>query len=325
MPSPSTALASPRPFLGQSLMEFDLAAADKGFIANSVLPVLEVARANGEFGKFTIKELLKSPNTDRAPGGGYARGTMQFEKDTFLTKEQGWEEPVDDNEAKNFIDYFDAELIATQRAIDIIQRAAEVRAATLIFNATTWTGSDLTTAVGTEWSTVATSKPRDDVRAAKKKVWDGTGLIANTLIINHQVYENLIDSAQIIDRLKYAGFTDPRPGLLGVAAIAEALNIEKVIVAGAPKNTAASGLAAVIASIWDDEFAMVCRTATSQDLREPCIGRTFHWAEDGSTPGGLVESYREESARSQIIRVRHQQTEKVIFIAAGHLLANITA
>jgi hypothetical protein len=69
---------------------------------------------------------------------------------------------------------------------------------------------------------------------------------------------------------------------------------------------------------------MVCRIATSNDFREPCIGRTFHWSADGSSIGGTVESYREEQTRSDIIRVRHEVAEVTLYAEAGHLLSNVT-
>ena len=59
MPSPSTALATLRPDLGGSFEEFDLAMDRQGFIATRVLPVLEVAKASGVFGKIPIEQLLK--------------------------------------------------------------------------------------------------------------------------------------------------------------------------------------------------------------------------------------------------------------------------
>jgi hypothetical protein len=65
---------------------------------------------------------------------------------------------------------------------------------------------------------------------------------------------------------------------------------------------------------------MVCRVATGNDFREPCIGRTFHWAGDGSSIDGAIESYRDEVVRSNIIRVRHDVDEVVLYAQAGHLL-----
>jgi hypothetical protein len=69
---------------------------------------------------------------------------------------------------------------------------------------------------------------------------------------------------------------------------------------------------------------MVCKIATGNDMREPCVGRTFHWSADGSSIGGTVESYREEGVRGNVIRVRHQVAEVVLHAEAGHLLSNVT-
>ena len=69
---------------------------------------------------------------------------------------------------------------------------------------------------------------------------------------------------------------------------------------------------------------MVCRIATDSDIKSPCIGRTLHWAEDGSEIGGTVETYRDESVRGDVVRVRHQTDEKMLYTQAGHLLSNIT-
>jgi hypothetical protein len=65
---------------------------------------------------------------------------------------------------------------------------------------------------------------------------------------------------------------------------------------------------------------MVCKVATGQDFREPCIGRTFHWAGDGSGIDGTIESYRDETVRGDVIRVRHDVDEIVLYKQAGHLL-----
>jgi len=324
MPSPSEILSTLRPELAGSLMEFELAAGRAGFIAPLVLPVIEVAKQSGSFGKIPIEQLLQSPSTDRASGAGYSRGKWSFTKDAFACDEQGWEEPVDDRESAMYADYFVAEQVAAARALDIILRAAELRVSAAVFNATTWTGAALTTAITHEWDDATNAVPRADVKAAMSKVWDGCGIWPNTLIVNKKVFENLKDCASVVDRLKYAGFTDPRPGTISAAAIAQALGIDQVIVAGSPYNTAKEGQDVSISPIWSDEYAMVCKVAKTQDIREPCIGRTLHWGEDGSSIGGTVESYRDESSRSDIIRVRHDVDEKILYAEAGHLLSNVT-
>jgi hypothetical protein len=59
-------------------------------------------------------------------------------------------------------------------------------------------------------------------------------------------------------------------------------------------------------------------------MRDACIGRTFHWSQDGSSIGGTVESYRDERVRGDVIRVRHDVDEIVLYPQAGHLLSNVT-
>ena len=56
---------------------------------------------------------------------------------------------------------------------------------------------------------------------------------------------------------------------------------------------------------------MLCRTA-SGDITEPCVGRTFLWNEgqNGSLP--IVEQYREERTRGDVLRVRHDSSESFI-------------
>lgn len=322
MPSPSSALSTQRPDLAASLEEFDLAMDQKGFIGPDVFPVVDVSAQSGNFGKIPIEQLLQTRNTARAPGSGYARSSFTFQPATFSCQEHGAEEPIDDREAEMYREYFDAELVSTARAYDAVLRNAEIRLAAAVFNATTWTS--FTTAVGDEWDDAAAADPRANVKAAKIAVFNQCGLWPNALIINQLVFENLCDVAEIIDRLKYSGHTDPKPGNITKQAMAQALGIQKLIVAGSPKNTAAEGQAVSISPIWSNEYAMICRVADTQDPREPCIGRTFHWSKDGSQPEGRVETYREEKIRGDVVRVRHDVAEVVLYVEAGHLLSNIT-
>jgi hypothetical protein len=202
-----------------------------------------------------------------------------------------------------------------------------VRAANLLFNPTTWTGSALATAVVEEWDNNHTSDatPIDDVEAAVNKVYDGSGLWPNALIINRKVFRNLRNLDQIVERINSEGAGNAsKPSDISTAMLAQLFDLDFVIVAGNTRNTAAEGQAATPGQIWSSEYAMVARIATSNDMREPCVGRTFHWSQDGSSIGGTVESYRDETVRGDVIRVRHDVDEFVLYPQAAHLLFNVT-
>lgn len=325
MPAPSSSIATLRPEIAGSLTEFDLAMDRSGFIWDRVLPVFEVAKSSGTFGKIPIEQLLQTRVTKRAPGAGYARGNFTFTTDSFATEEHGAEEPVDDREAELYSDFFSAEVIAAQRAMDAVLRNAEKRVADMIFNATTWNGASLTTGITNEWDDYTNATPIDDVNAAVKKVWDNSGMWANALIINRHVFRNLRNCTQIKNAIASAGAGfATRARDITTQQLSEVFDLDHIIVAGSARNSANEGQALSIAPLWSNEYAMVCRVATSIDIKEPCIGRTFHWGQDGSSVMGTVESYRDETVRSNIIRSRHDVDEKVLHVEMGHLLSNIT-
>lgn len=324
MPAPTSALTTLRPDLA-SFLEFDLESDRNGYVASKVFPVIDVASQAGVYGIIPVEQLLQQRVTKRAPGAGYSRGTFAFQTATYACEEHGAEEPVDDRQAKMYREYFDAEQVSTLRAFSSVLRNAEQRVADAVFNATTWNGASLTTGITNEWDDVAAATPITDVDAAVKKVWDNSGLWSNALIVNQKVFRNLRRCAQIIDAIESSGAGDPsKQSDITADQLAAVFGLDMVIVAGATRNSAKEGQNFSAAQIWSDEYAMICRVATSQDMAEPCIGRMFHWSEDGSSVGGTVEVYRDEVVRANIVRVRHDVDEVVLYPQAGHLLSNIT-
>jgi hypothetical protein len=324
MATPSSSLATLRPELGASLTLFDLAMSQKGFVAPKVAPVIEVDKQSGPFGKINIEALLQTRNTTRTSRGAYSRQDWQFTTSNYGTIEYGAEEKVDDRDKNLYGSYFIAEQLAASRARDAVLRNYELRMAAAIFNTTTWTGSSLTGAVTSAWSNFSASTPIADITAGKKAVYNNIGLQANTLIINYHVYLNLQQNADLISRIKYSGLQDPNTDKITSSAMAQAFGIDQIVIAGAQYNSANEGQAASLAPAWADANAMLAYVAQSDDIQEPCIARTFHWGGDGSTVGGTMESYRDETVRADIIRCRHDVQELVLVPQCGYLLSNIT-
>ena len=323
MPSPSTSLSTLRPDLA-TFFEYDLEMDKNGFIATKVFPVAEAPSASGPFGKIPLEQLLKETETLRGTGG-YNRDQFTFEEDSFLTKEHGAEEVIDDKLAAQYREFFDAELVGTMRAYSRVLRNAERRVANALFDPAVWTGGSLTTGITEEWDDFENAIPVTDVENAVKKVYEASGLWANALVINYQVFRNLRNCEQVIDRLTSSGAGDRSTAKdITASQLAAVFDLEHIIVAGASRNSAKEGKPATPQQIWSGEYASVCRISESPDMSDPCVGRTIHWSDDGSAVGGTVESYRDENVRADIVRVRHQVAEKVLYKEAAHLLSNIT-
>lgn len=319
MGSPSSTLATLRPDLGGSLMEFDLMADREGFIGHRVLPVFEVAKQAGVFGRIKLESLLANRETARAPGGGYNRQKYQFEDDSYICLEHGAEDPIDDRESKMYAEYFDAEVVAADRVQDVVLRAHERRIAAKIFN----TGTFSPTTVTNEWDDAENATPITDVNTARDTIWEATGLWPNALIINRRVFNNLKLVEQITDKVSTQ--RDTHQSDIGIEDMRSAFALEHILVGGSAKNTADEGQTRVIAPIWSDEYAMVARIVTTGDIREPGLGRVFHWGEDGSSIGTTMETYRDETIRGDVVRARMDTAEKLLYVATGELLDNITS
>ncbi len=326
--SPSNALQ--RPDLGASLEEYDVLADRAGYIADKVAPSIDVAQQTANIGRLPLEALLFQRNTKRAPGSPYSRGNYKFEDFSYATAENGTEETVDDRLAKIYRRYIDAEQVATKRAQGVILRNREGRVASMLFNTGTWTGPTLTTGVTNEWDDFTAATPFADVQAAVLKVFNATGLSCNALILNSEVFKNLVQCQDIITRAVDLGLIQTRNELDNLTAqmIARLLFPDvpdaMIVVAGGVKNGANTGQTASPARIWNGEYAMVARIARSNDPQEPCVARSFHYTEDGSSLDGTVETYREESIRGDVVRVRHETAEVVMYKEAAHLLSNIT-
>lgn len=322
MPRPTSSTTVQRPDLGQLAYEYSLSRSP-AFIGDQILPVFEVGEKNGNYPVIPTEALLKVPETARAARGAYNRGDWNFEMDNYDCEEHGWEEPLDDTEAEMYRRFFDAETVATIRAMLILRRAREKRIADMVFN----TGNFSATSIGTEWSTAANATPKTNVDAGIQSLEDTFGIPGDalSLIISNKVFRNVMKTAEIKDYLQY---TSPHL-LLGREAqrqmLADYLGIREVLVGGGVYDSTDKGQSTTIAALWDDEYAMLALLATdAMDLREPCLGRSFLWTADSPSIVN-VDVYREEQIRSNIYRVRHYLDEEFVFTGCGYLMSNITA
>ena len=207
MPSiaPSTSLATLRPDLGGSMLEFDLAMDAQGFVATRVLPVFEAAEKSGTYGLVPIEQLLRSQDVNRAPGADYAHTSTDFTERTYATTERGLVEIIDDNTRATYRNFFDAELIVANKIRRMVMEQQERETAAAIFDTSVWTGSDLFTNVSNEWSNASSGTPIADVKDAVQKIRLNSGVRANALVISDTVARNLRQSDDVINRIIAAG------------------------------------------------------------------------------------------------------------------------
>lgn len=295
-----------------------------GYIADQVFPVKDVRLPAGTFKKLPIEEILRvEPDLKRTPGSGYWRSSWQFTEDSYMTYDRGAEEPIDDDEEAMYSDFIELSREATNRLVHLILQEKEIRVAAAVMNTSIYTGGTLTQALGNgQWSS-GTSTPITDLKLAADKMFANTGIYPDTLIINRPTFRTLRQHPDIVSQIVSSGAGDQaRTRDVTTQQLAQVLDFDRVLVGGGAKNTAGIGATASIANVWPSH-AMVCKVATTSDMREPCIGRQFHWAGSGSQMGGQIKVYREEAIRSDVVRVRHYSGEKLIHPEMGVMIQSV--
>jgi hypothetical protein len=313
MPRLSAATGVLRPELMTLMTEF--VEVQEDFIATKVFPIFQTDEKEADFPFLPVEALLDMPSTIRAPRSNYPRGDYEFKADNFSCVEHGWEEPVDEVEARLYAKFFDAEEVAARRATGIILRNQEKRVADMLFNEGNFTVHNVTKS----WNDKADSTPIEDVNAGKQAIHDALGVRANCLVLTYPAVLALSVCEEIIDRVQSDITVE---GELDAKALAKIFLVDQILVAGGRYNTANAGQDAVLGDIWSSAYAMLCRISSDRDLRVPQIGRTFLWTGD-SPENIIVESYEEKQKRSMIIRCRQHTDENILNEVAGYLLGNI--
>jgi len=320
MPRPTSGTTLQRADLGMLAYEYMTEASRRGFIAQELLPIFPVAEQSADYPVIPIESLLKMPDTKRSARGNYNRSDYSFETGTYSCDEHGWEEVVDRVERNLYSRFFDSSVVAVERAVDVLMRGYEKRVADYLFNTANITN---TSNVATEWSTI-TATPRANVIAAKQAMRAASGLMPDTIAMSQKVWENLLKVTEIINAFTYTSPIEVGNVEAQKRIIAQYFGVEKIVVGNAIYDSAKKGQTFSISDVWDDEYILLAKVLSGNNLRQPVLGATFLWEQD--SPDILTtEEYEEPQTASTIYRVRHHTDEKLIFSGAGYLLGNITA
>jgi hypothetical protein len=295
-------------------------AADKWFIGAQVLPPTLVAAKSGQYPilKLAAAELLSQGATLRAPGGKYGEAVRAWDSATYDCLDRGLEEAVDDVVAKDLGRYFNVEATKARLCLRNVMLDHEVRAAAEIMSTGNF-GSATNSVVAYTAANVATISFVADILAAIERVNDNGGQ-ANTIVLSSTVL-NRVKLGTLVQNFLRGSL--PSDATLNVTAnsIAAAFadnGITQCLVGRARINSAKKGQAYSASSVWGNTYIWV-GDVRAGDPGLGGAGRTLVWNEDG----GLfsTETYRDESRRSNMVRVRQNTDEVIVDSTAGTLIA----
>jgi hypothetical protein len=297
---------------------------DEGnFKADKVFPNIPVLKQSDRYFTYSRADFNRDEMEERAPGTESAGNGYDIDSTpTYFAPVFAFHKDIADQIRANSDDPLnpdrDGTIFVTQKAL--IKREVSFFAAYFQPGIWEWGSLGVDAIAGLneflQWDD-AGSTPIEDVRAAKRKVQEGTGFKPNKGLFGPHVFDVLCDHPDIVDRIKF-GQTPGAPGFNTPAmanenTLAQLFGLDEVLVAEAVVNKARRGEPEQSSFVAGNN-ALLIYVTRSPGIMIPTAGYTFSWNGwmGASATGHRIKRFRMENLESDRIEVQMAYAQKVV-------------
>ncbi len=293
----------------------------ENFIADKVFPVVPVDKQSDKYFKYTKNDWLRDEAQVRADGTESVGSGYNITTDTYYTDVWAIHKDVGDQTRANA----DAPINVDREAAEFVTHRLLLRRE-LQFVSDFMTGgvwgstasgvSSASPSTGefTQWSDYTNSDPIEDIEAGKQEILSVTGMEANTLVLGYEVFRQLKNHPDLVDRIKYTSSQTITEDML-----ARMFDIDRVLVSKAIKATNAEG-ASEAYSFATGKSALLAHVAPNPGLLTLSAGYTFQWTGVSQGLGSTIgtSSFRLESLKATRIESEIAFDNKVVGADLGY-------
>jgi len=299
----------------------------ENFIADKVFPVVPVDKKSDKYFVYTKNDWFRDEAQRRADGTESAGSGYNLTTGTYSADVWAFHKDVGDQTVANA----DAPLNPLREATEFVTHRLllrrELQFVTDFFTTGVW-ADDVTGVSGVptsgqtkQWSDYSSSDPINDIEAGKAEILGNTGLAPNTLVLGYEVFRQLKNHPDLVDRIKYTSSQTITEDML-----ARMFDIDRLLVAKAVKATNNEGASEAYSFAYG-KGALLAHVAPSPGLLTPSAGYQFAWTGVsggiGSTIG--VSSFRMESLKAERVEAEMAFDNKVIGADLGYFWSSIVA
>jgi len=323
------------------LTNFSVGFSDQTLIGDAIAPMTDVYLPSGKYRVYDRSNWISYPD-GRDPGtvANEIRGA-KWGQDTYAVHEHSLQAAVTDEEREvysnalqnaqaNIYAQISPEMDATNLATRSLLLGYENYVATTVRNPSNYPSTNKTYLTGTsQWSDYTlvssptdayqtVSDPVNDILTARRQIFRQTRKDPNLLIIPWNVWSFIPNHPRIVRRFTYFNLADPQ-------AFATLAGFNgRVVIAESVINTADNIDATnSISPIWGNDVIMAY-VDDANALNSMTFAKTFVWPyPDGNRR--TVDRWREESRKSDLVRVSQRYDIKVVAPACGYLIQNATS
>lgn len=299
----------------------------ENFIADKVFPIVPVDKQSDKYFTYDKNDWLRDEAQVRADGtesvgSGYNISTASYYCDVFAIHKDVGDQTRANADAPINVDREAAEFV-THRLLmrREIQFMNDFMTSGVWSKDITGVAASPTTNQTVQWSDYTNSDPIEDIEAGKASILSTTGFEANTLVLGYDVFRQLKNHPDLVDRIKYTSSQTITADML-----ARMFDIDRVLVSKSVKATNNEGATGAY-SFTTGKTALLAHVADAPGLLTPSAGYTFQWT---GVSGGLgatigTSSFRLESLKATRIESELAFDNKVVASDLGYFWTSIVA
>lgn len=293
-----------------ALTNVSIAYRNEEYIADQVFPAVNVTKISDKFYIFDKGAWFRvESRAVRAPGTRAARMDYTLSTGSYVCVEYAFAKGVSDEVRDNSDDPLRPEIEAAEFVTDNLLRAKEKRVGDLVSACANWANS---VTPSTKWDD-DTSDPLGDVDTARTAILQATGMMPNTMVMGWEVWEDLKNHPDLLDRIKYT-----ERGVLTSDLAAGLFEVNKLLVGRSVYESAEEGETSSMAFIWGKQ-ATLLYVPESPGLMKPASGYVFRFK------AREVSRFREDQERQDVFEARHSVSENITGSDAGYVMSAVVS
>jgi len=318
------------PFVIQpQLTAIALAYQNQRFIADDVLPRVPVLSETFKWSQFAKGDAFTVPDTRVGRKGDVTEIDWSATEQTSTTLDYGLEDPIPYSDimaaqsAQKVQGVYPIDPMArsTELLTELVGLDREIRAASLVFNASSYgTNNKATLSGSSQWSDFTNSDPVNAILTAA----DSMIVRPNRMVIGRAVYTKLRMHPKVIAAVFNQGGNAASGGVASLRAIADLLELDEIIVGEGFYNSAKKGQTPTLARVWGKHAALYYQAPViSSTQGTVTFGFTAEW---GQRIAGTIDNDPNIGLRGGT-RVRVGESVKEIVAAndVGYFFQNAIA
>jgi len=294
------------------------------YISEKVFPIVQVKKDTGQIATYTMDN-LRIEEAFRAPGGGTKEVNHSVSIGAhYVLAEQALKEFVTLEDIQNADDPIRPEMDAVEQLLDRLWVIKEKKLADTL--SATGTMTQNTTLTGTDqWNNHNTSDPLGDIKTGRESVRQNSGKIANSIILSHDAWEELLIHPDILARFPGAPAVTFEMIMANLGRLFGP-GISNLWVGSAQYNNADEGAADSLTDLWS-KVCVVAYIDNRPSLRSRSLGFTYQNSASRVVDVLAMNSGAHETwdRKGKFVRVTDKFDQQLVDVNCGYLVKNCIA